>query len=300
MTAKEIMTTDLISLNCNMTLNEAYVFAQRHAQEYFPVVNENNELVGSLTQDDLLRAFYLEVTPKDTSLPTMDQLLAKIQTLLSTPISHHMSKDIVGVYPWMPVEWVGAQMAIYKLTAIPVVNKNKLLGVVFSKLLFPELMQLALSKKPAIVGGQTMLLERADDDAAGARTPEEIRIWRSAEANYDDKRAHKRVPIRIKVHYRLGGRAETAPGFSDRGDVFSWNISAGGMMLEFEDRPPSGILIYLQFSLHEGDSPIVSLSRVCWVKKSPDPGTYYAGIAFLAISSKERSWIDDCVEARSR
>ncbi|MEI8345484.1 MAG: CBS domain-containing protein [Candidatus Omnitrophota bacterium] len=302
MTAKELMETEIVTLNQTATLKEVCLLARNYKQDYFPVVNDDAELVGILSEQQLLHALYSDLTANDTIIPTSAQLHKTVKNIREAAVSRYMATDVIGVYPWTTLEQIGAQMIIYKLAKVPVVDKRKLLGVVSSAKVFIEIMRASASDAVFAPTTNAMTLGRSNstlEQEAADRQKQVGEVWRSIRKDYNQKRMHMRAEVRLEIGYRMAGDTQQLAGFTPSGKVYTKNISAGGLMLEFEEKLVPGLLFEVRFNLHQNEEPIESLCRVCWVDKSPQPGRYYAGVSFLAITSKDRYWIERFVEKQS-
>jgi magnesium transporter len=111
-TAGGIMSTEIFSLNENLTAGEAIEELQKSAEKvemvfYIYVVNEHNHLVGVLSLRQLL------------TVPAQ------------TPLKAIMTSDVISVRPDMDQEEVAHLVAKYNILAVPVVDEsNKLIGII--------------------------------------------------------------------------------------------------------------------------------------------------------------------------
>jgi acetoin utilization protein AcuB len=106
------MTSALVVIEPDKTLNEAAALMRRHGVRHLPVVDKKGKLVGIVSQRDVLLVETLEdVDPTEVK------------------IEEAMNREIYSVQPDEPLENVAQEMAEKKYGACVVANKQKLLGL---------------------------------------------------------------------------------------------------------------------------------------------------------------------------
>jgi CBS domain-containing protein len=107
----EIMTSNVLSISPNQTIKEAAMMMEEHDFGAIPVMH-NNELVGIVTDRDMaLRCIAKGMSP-------------------DTIVSQCMTKDVVTGTPDMDVHEAAHVMAIHQIRRLPVVDGNRLMGMV--------------------------------------------------------------------------------------------------------------------------------------------------------------------------
>ncbi|BFM49820.1 CBS domain-containing protein [Marinomonas sp. THO17] len=120
-TVADLMVTQLITLSENDSLATAKAIMQDKNIRNIPIVNEENECVGMLTQREYLRhAFYL------VSQFGTQQISKKEQ---QTPIANAMNKDILTISPDMALDTAAEFFIENKYGCLPVIDNNKLIGI---------------------------------------------------------------------------------------------------------------------------------------------------------------------------
>jgi c-di-GMP-binding flagellar brake protein YcgR len=109
------------------------------------------------------------------------------------------------------------------------------------------------------------------------------------------KRAYRRIDVRLKVFYRLVRGTQSIEETEEGVVAYTKNISAGGLLIETAERLQAGGLLYAKFKLTPADEAMEALCRVCWIRDGTEDSTFYAGLAFLALASKERARVDQFV-----
>ncbi|HEX7125387.1 MAG TPA: TIGR02266 family protein [Thermodesulfobacteriota bacterium] len=113
-----------------------------------------------------------------------------------------------------------------------------------------------------------------------------------------DKRRQPRVPIYVKVDYKVDMTRDDAP-YSD----YSANINRDGLFLKSRSPLTPGTLVNLQFSLPEDSRVIKVAGRVVWITKEfedrvggrTEPGM---GIEFQDVDPETAKRIDSLVKKR--
>ncbi len=113
-----------------------------------------------------------------------------------------------------------------------------------------------------------------------------------------DKRRRPRVPIYLKVDYKVDMTRDDAP-YSD----YSVNINRDGLFLKSRSPLTPGTLVNLQFSLPEDARVIKVAGRVVWITKEfedrvggrTEPGM---GIEFQDVDPETASRIENLVKKR--
>lgn len=136
-TAKDLMSTDVITLTQDTDILQAAQVLLDNGINGAPVVDENNRVLGILCQSDLV------VQQKRLPLPSVFTLLDIIIPLSSTrqlekqvskiaalKVSGAMTKDPVSVRPDTDIETIAALMVDNNFHTLPVVEDERLVGVI--------------------------------------------------------------------------------------------------------------------------------------------------------------------------
>ncbi|AEF53383.1 CBS domain-containing protein [Marinomonas posidonica] len=120
-TVADLMVTKLITLRENDSLATAKTIMQERNIRNIPIINDENECVGMLTQREYLRHAFHLVSQFGT------QLLSKKEQ--QTPIANAMNKDILTISPEMPLDTAAEFFIDNKYGCLPVLEDNKLVGI---------------------------------------------------------------------------------------------------------------------------------------------------------------------------
>ena len=118
----EIMTSNVITLNCNDSLDTAEQLFKNHNIRHIPVVDEDI-IIGMLSYTDLLRISFADAVYDDEE--TIDTIVYNMFT-----IKQVMAKKLVSVSSNTTIKEVAEILSKKEFHAIPVVDNNKLVGIV--------------------------------------------------------------------------------------------------------------------------------------------------------------------------
>ena len=134
--ARDIMTTDVISVSPETDISQAAAILLKNHINGVPVVDREKKLVGMLCQSDLIsqqKRFplpsiftFLDGLFSFTSTKALEK---EIQKIAATTVADAMTADPVFVAPDASVEEVASLMVEKHFHTIPVVDNDRLVGV---------------------------------------------------------------------------------------------------------------------------------------------------------------------------
>lgn len=107
-----------------------------------PVLNDKGELVGIVSQEDLLRVSPSPAT--SLSIYELDYLLEKLK------VEEMMTTDVITVTEDVALEEAGRIMADNKIGGLPVMRDGELVGIITESHLFHVLIDLFGARKPGV------------------------------------------------------------------------------------------------------------------------------------------------------
>lgn len=122
------MSHPVITVRPDLPIQEALELMRKEHVRRFPVVDASGELVGIVSEPDLLNA-----SPSDaTSLNVweINYLMSKIT------VGRVMSKEVVTVDEDTPIETAARIMGDYKIGGLPVLRQGKVVGIITETDLF--------------------------------------------------------------------------------------------------------------------------------------------------------------------
>ena len=134
---KDIMTKEVVTVTKATTVTElAGIFSQRHISS-LPVLDEKGNLIGIVTETDLVEQ------DKNLHIPTVISIFdwiiylesdkkfeKELKKMTGRVVGDIYSSDVVTVSPESSVSDVADLLSSRKITAIPVVEGKKLVGII--------------------------------------------------------------------------------------------------------------------------------------------------------------------------
>ena len=137
LTAKDIMTTDIVTLSAGLEIGQAAARLLEKRINGAPVVDAAGNLIGILCQSDLI------ATQKKLSIPSLFTLLdgffplrsmkhmeTEIEKIAALTVEKAMTKKPVTVSPDTPIEEIATLMVEKGFHTLPVLEDGRLVGVV--------------------------------------------------------------------------------------------------------------------------------------------------------------------------
>ncbi len=137
LTARDIMTSKVITIDPEASIAELAQLLDNHRINGVPVVDESGQLVGVITQSDLIkRARELELPPAinildlHIFLETASGLQRRLQKMLGGTVKEVMTDKPLTISPETPASEIAALMDRKKVHTLPVLAAGKLVGIV--------------------------------------------------------------------------------------------------------------------------------------------------------------------------
>lgn len=131
---KDIITRDLTAVTEDTPLKEAAELLSLRALNGIPVVNKENEVVGWISEKDIISSIFPEKVkienPDLIGFTNLSQVIKKLTQVGQARVSDYMSKEINAVKEETPAPDVAELMLHKDLKRVPVVRNKRLVGVV--------------------------------------------------------------------------------------------------------------------------------------------------------------------------
>ncbi|MBA2873833.1 acetoin utilization AcuB family protein [Thermaerobacillus caldiproteolyticus] len=137
MIVEQIMKTDVITLHPNHRIIDAIQLVKQHHIRHIPIVNDENHVIGIITDRDI----------RDAS-PSIFQANEYIEDL-QKPISTIMKTDVITGHPLDFVEEIAALFYEYRISCLPIVKDEKLVGIITETDLLHTFVQLTGAHQPS-------------------------------------------------------------------------------------------------------------------------------------------------------
>jgi len=122
MLVKDRMTSNPVTIRTDTNLKEALDLVRSSPFRHLPVLDENGDLVGIVTEKSLV---YASPTPSTTlSVFEVDYILSR------TKVGQVIQGDVITVGPDLPIEEAARVMIDHRIGCLPVLKDRKLIGII--------------------------------------------------------------------------------------------------------------------------------------------------------------------------
>jgi len=142
MFVKDRMTHPVITVHPDVPIMEAREIMRREHIRRLPVVDKHGNLVGIVTEKDILNASPSSATT--LSVWELNYLLTKVT------VGEIMTRDVITATEDMPLEEAARIMADHKIGALPVVRDHKVVGIITESDLFRIFLELMGARTPGV------------------------------------------------------------------------------------------------------------------------------------------------------
>lgn len=142
MKVRDLMAKDVISLKKDTTYRDAVKILLEKKLVGAPVTDENNNLIGYLSEKDLFRALYPSYGsyyghPEAYTNP--EDREGKARELKNESISKFMTKNPITVGPDLPALSAGAIMLANRVHKFPVLEDGKVVGIISREMIYRQI-----------------------------------------------------------------------------------------------------------------------------------------------------------------
>jgi len=138
------MIKKVITVKSGMTLGQAAEILVKNNISGAPVIDKKGKLIGVISEKDLFRALYPNFQDIITNIKLWlgkDRTKNRIEAKKKIIIDKIMTEKIVVIDENAPLLKAGALMLTERIHRIPVVRKNKLVGIVSRRDIFRKLLK---------------------------------------------------------------------------------------------------------------------------------------------------------------
>jgi acetoin utilization protein AcuB len=152
----ERMTRPVLSVPPETPIQDALVRMRKEHVSRFPVLNKKGELIGIVSEDDLLHASPSDAT--SLSVWEINYLMSKIT------VERVMTTEVITVTEDTPLEEAARIMADYRVGGLPVVKGKAVIGMITQTDLFCLFLEMLGAREPGL--RLTALVKRGAGHAA--------------------------------------------------------------------------------------------------------------------------------------
>ncbi len=138
----ERMSSPVITIHLEMPMQDALNLMHQEHVRRFPVVNKRGNLVGIVSERDLLHASPSDAT--SLSIWEINYLLSKII------VKDIMTRDVITICEDTPLEDAARIMADNKIGGLPILRDGNLVGIITETDLFKIFLELLGAREPGV------------------------------------------------------------------------------------------------------------------------------------------------------
>lgn len=153
MKVKDLMSKDPITIDPETPLETAMDVMRTKAIRHLPVVDDEGQLVGIITDRDLRHAFVAPVIAEHLSLGTQRRLPGLEQTVENLKVRDAMTWAVITTHPEATAAHAAILMGEQRVGSLPVVKNGKLLGILTER----DLLRALRSEYPGVPEVESML-----------------------------------------------------------------------------------------------------------------------------------------------
>jgi acetoin utilization protein AcuB len=142
MLVRDRMTLNPVTTTAEMSVTEALRLMNDRKIRRLPVLNSNGQLVGIVSDRDLLLASPSPAT--SLAIWEIHELLAKLT------VEKTMTREVITVPEDTPLEEAARVMADHKIGGLPVMRDRTLVGIISESDLFATLLELLGGRRPGV------------------------------------------------------------------------------------------------------------------------------------------------------
>ena len=145
MKLKEIMKHPVITVKSEATLKECGDLLQEHNINGAPVV-DNDHVVGVITRADIFRSIlprYPEIYKDEQQLMDLEYIEARIDKVIKMKVSEVMVSPAMTLDQETTILKAGSILTLRRIKQMPVMEEDKLVGIITLKDIFRHIMEVA-------------------------------------------------------------------------------------------------------------------------------------------------------------
>jgi acetoin utilization protein AcuB len=136
------MSQPVLTITADVPVQEALAQMRKDKVRRYPVVDKHGKMIGIVTANDLMNASPSEATT--LSAWEVNYLLSKIT------VERVMTKDVISICPDCTIEDAARILADHKIGGLPVVDDDKLVGMITETDLFKILLEMLGARTPGV------------------------------------------------------------------------------------------------------------------------------------------------------
>lgn len=146
MIISHVMTTSVVSFRATTTIAQAAEQLYENHISGAPVVNEQNEIIGMISEKDIFRAVYPTISEfyeheSITEFLNTENIHEKAREIAVQPVCMIMKQNVIFCHATDSIIRVGALMLAKAIHRLPVIEEGKMIGIVDREDIFHEILR---------------------------------------------------------------------------------------------------------------------------------------------------------------
>ena len=132
MKVSEIMTSGVKTTRANTPVKDLANMMCLNNISGLPVIDDENKIIGIVSEKDLLKRMFPDIADlaREEGMPDFEDMEKNYSDTLSLIASDIMTKTVSSVSSEMPIMKAASMMCARNIRRIPVVDNNKLVGII--------------------------------------------------------------------------------------------------------------------------------------------------------------------------
>ena len=135
--AKDIMTTTVLTISPDTSVTELARFLTSHNINGAPVVDQEGNILGVVTENDLIYQkkkvhipTVINILDSVIYLESPDKMKQEMQKITGVTVKDIFTEEVVTVNPETPLDEIATIMAEKNIHTIPVIEKDQIVGII--------------------------------------------------------------------------------------------------------------------------------------------------------------------------
>lgn len=132
MQARDIMTTNVVSISPAVSVRHAVAMMLQNRVSGLPVVDDQERVCGMVTEGDLLLRREVRLTPRSARVPELISEIDLERYICSNGwcVADIMCRDVIVARPDSEVSDIAESLQVHRIKRLPIVDEERLVGIV--------------------------------------------------------------------------------------------------------------------------------------------------------------------------
>jgi acetoin utilization protein AcuB len=142
MLVEDRMSKHPLTIGMNQTVSETHKYMQEQNVRHLPVVDKAGNMIGLVTEDDLLKA-----EPSSATSLSVWEIHSLLNRVTAKDV---MTRDVITTTEDTPIEEAAQHMLEHKIGCLPVMRDGKLVGIITESDIFRTFMELFSARQKGL------------------------------------------------------------------------------------------------------------------------------------------------------